>query len=326
MSVLCISDLHVSKDPIRIVTVLNYLDYIINYCKEHKEIKSVINLGDTFDHPQQKSNVLLPIFRKMRELSDVVNGNLFTILGNHDLIQKDGSDTLAETFSSFGKFIQNSETLEVPGLGIADFMSFTDNITAIPNKSRILFGHLEIEGFYFNPNKKIDGTMFTTSLFDNYNLVVSGHLHHEQHKNNFEFVGTAYPTNRGEGNKNNYFAVISDTYQVELVEYNDGPDYLTIKAEEFNENINYTNKIIDVEISRKVENFVKLRDILMDRGAIQINPIFIKEEVNDFSNRQININEGVVKSACKYLQETEADGIDNNILLQCFKEILKRSV
>ena len=47
MSVLCISDLHVSKDPIRIVTVLNYLDYIINYCKEHKEIKSVINLGDT---------------------------------------------------------------------------------------------------------------------------------------------------------------------------------------------------------------------------------------------------------------------------------------
>ena len=317
--ILAFGDLHLTKEPLRILSVLNFLDYVIKYCKDNN-IKNVVNLGDLFDRPESNSNAFVPVFRKLMELSKVAN--IYSIIGNHELKDKDGNDTLVETFSSFGTFIQNTGTVNIDGID-CDFMSYTDNPQNIPRKGRILFGHLDVEGFWFNPKKKVDSSIFTYEMFDQYELVVSGHLHHEQHKGNFEFVGSPYPTNRGEGGKKNYFLVIKDT-ACELIEYNEGPDYLTINAEEFNENIDYTNKIVTVQINKKVENFVKLRDILFEKGALEINPQFIKEEIVDTNEHKIDTNEGVVKSAAKYLNDIKSPEIDNVKLLKCFKEVLKR--
>ena len=317
--ILAFGDLHLTKEPLRILSVLNFLDYVIKYCKDNN-IKNVVNLGDLFDRPESKSNAFVPVFRRFMELSKVAN--IYSIIGNHELKDKDGNDTLVETFSSFGTFIQNTGTVNIDGID-CDFMSYTDNPQNIPRKGRILFGHLEVEGFWFNPKKKVDSSIFTYEMFDQYELVVSGHLHHEQHKGNLEFVGSPYPTNRGEGGKKNYFLVIKDT-ACELIEYNEGPDYLTINAEEFNENINYTNKIVTVQINKKVENFVKLRDILFEKGALEVNPEFKKEEIVDTNEHKIDTNESVVKSAAKYLNDIKAPEIDNVKLLKCFKEKIKR--
>lgn len=319
MSILAFGDLHLTKDPLRIISVLNFLDYIGDYAKKNN-IKHIVNLGDLFDRPESNSNAFVPVFRKLLELSKTAS--IYSIIGNHELKDKFGNDTLVETFSSFGTFIQNNSTINIDGVD-CDFLSYTENPQDIPNKGRILFGHLEVDGFFYNPKKQVEGSMFSPELFDNYELVVSGHLHHEQHKNNFEFIGSPYPTNRGEGNKKNYFAIIRDT-TCELVEYNDGPDYITILAENFNENINYTNKIVTVQLTKKVENFVKLRDILFEKGALEVLPEFIKEEIVDTNEHKIDTNEGVIKSAARYLQEVKAPEIDNNFLLKCFKEVLKK--
>ena len=84
------------------------------------------------------------------------------------------------------------------------------------------------------------------------------------------------------------------------------------------------NKIVDVEISSKIENFVKLRDILLEKGAIEVNPVFLKEEVvEDNAEHKVDANEGVIKSAAKYINEIKDDKINNNKLLECFKNILK---
>lgn len=318
--ILAFGDLHLTKEPLRILSVLNFLDYVIKYCKDNN-IKNVVNLGDLFDRPESNSNAFVPVFRKLMELSKVAN--IYSIIGNHELKDKDGNDTLVETFSSFGTFIQNTGTVNIDGID-CDFMSYTDNPQNIPRKGRILFGHLEVEGFWFNPKKKVDSSIFTYEMFDQYELVVSGHLHHEQHKGNLEFVGSPYPTNRGEGGKKNYFLVIKDT-ACELIEYNEGPDYLTINAEEFNENINYTNKIVTVQINKKVENFVKLRDILFEKGALEVNPEFISDKDNiEPEIEKINVRDGIITSAAKYLNDIKAPEIDNVKLLKCFKEVLKR--
>lgn len=317
--ILAFGDTHLTKDPIRIISVSNFLDYIIDYCKSHN-ITHVVNLGDLLDRPEMKSDAFVPIFRKLKELSRVVN--FYSIIGNHEIKDKEGNDTLVETFGSFGRFIKANETITIDGIDY-DFMSYTDDPTKIPNKGRVLFGHLEVEGFYYNPKVKVEGSYFQPEMFDQYDLVVSGHLHHEQHRDNFEFVGSPYPTNRGEGGKKNYFAIIDGT-SCRLEEYNEGVDYIKIKAEEFNENIDYSNKIVDVEITTKVENFVKLRNILMEKGALEINPIFIKEEIVDSGEHKVDTNEGVVKSAAKYIQDVEGPGISNEKLLNCFKDVLRR--
>lgn len=320
MSILAFGDLHLTKEPLRILSVLNFLDYVIKYCKDNN-IKNVVNLGDLFDRPESNSNAFVPVFRKLMELSKVAN--IYSIIGNHELKDKDGNDTLVETFSSFGTFIQNTGTVNIDGID-CDFMSYTDNPQNIPRKGRILFGHLEVEGFWFNPKKKVDSSIFTYEMFDQYELVVSGHLHHEQHKGNFEFVGSPYPTNRGEGGKKNYFLVIKDT-ACELIEYNEGPDYLTINAEEFNENINYTNKIVTVQINKKVENFVKLRDILFEKGALEINPEFISNKDNiETEIEKINVRDGIITSAAKFLSNIDNKNINKEKILLCFKEVLKR--
>lgn len=319
--ILAFGDLHADKNQLRIITVLNFLDYIIDYCKEHKEITTVVNLGDTFHTSNSiRNECFVPIFLKFMELSKIVK--IITLVGNHDITNKD-NDSLAETFSAFSTFIKKSETINIDGIDY-DFLSFTNDPTDIPNHGRALFGHLELEGFYFNPKRKIEGCSFIPEMFDQYELVVSGHLHHEQHSGMFEFVGSPYPTRRDEGGKKNYFAIINGT-SVELKEYNNGPDYITIDAENFNKDIDYSNKIVTINLTRKIENFVKLRDILYQKGALEIIPNFIsiQSELEE-NTAKLDINEGVVKSAAKYLKNINEDGIDNIELLKCFKNVLKR--
>ena len=89
--------------------------------------------------------------------------------------------------------------------------------------------------------------------------------------------------------------------------------------------IEYKNNIVDVVIDSKIENFVKLRDIMISKGAVEVNPKFVKNEVADTSIRtKIDANEGVAVSMVKYLKETKKSDINNEKLLKCFKEVLNR--
>ena len=319
--VLCFGDLHLKKDELRTITVINFIDDIINYCKEN-DIHYAVNLGDFFDTTECQSKSFVPVFNKMIELAETVK--LFSIIGNHEKKDKEGNSTLVETFKAFSHFVKDYETINIEGVD-CDFMSYNKDPDKIPNKGQILFGHLEVEGFYYNPNKKVDSKTFTSGMFDQYKLVVSGHLHHKQNKDNFLFVGSPYPTNKGEGGKENYFAVVDlDNLTYDLIPYNKGPDFLEIKIEDFNSNFDYKNKIVYVNITNKVENFVKLRDILIEKGALEVNPIFNKPtEVID-ENTNIDVNEGIISSAVKYLSQTEETDLDKNTLLEYFKNIVSK--
>lgn len=309
-------DLHVDKEQIRLLACLNFLDYLKNDCLNNNDPYLAI-LGDIFHTSNNiKNQFFVPIFMKFLELKEA-GINLYFIPGNHDIINKNGDGTLAETFSAFGTFIQKSETINVNGYNY-DFLSYTEDSDEIPHNSDILLTHLSIEGFW------PQGNVIEQSCFDDYNLVVSGHVHKYQQDGKFFFVGAPYSCNKGERTYRHGYAVI-DGPSIKHYDYFDAPEYLTIKAENFNEDIDYTNKLVDVEISSKIENFTKLRNILYDKGALEVNPIFLKEEISqDTTIHTINKNEGVIKSAAKYLNDVKADGIDNNTLLECYKEVLKR--
>lgn len=308
-------DLHVSKEELRLISCLNFLDFLQKECIKNND-KNLAILGDIFHTSNSiRNQMFVPIFMKFLEMKN--NGiNLYFIPGNHDIYNKDNSGALAETFSAFGTYIQKSAIIEIDGTKY-DFLAYTENPEDIPNNSDILLTHLSIEGFW-------PGNSISQESFSNYNLVVSGHIHKYQVSGKYFFVGAPYSINKAESSFLHGYARING-YDIVHLPYNDAPDYITINAEDFNEKINYTNKIVTVQINKKVENFVKLRDILYQKGAIDVLPEFIKEEVTDTSEHKIDKNEGVIKSAAKYLQEIKAEKIDNNKLLACFKEVLKRS-
>jgi DNA repair exonuclease SbcCD nuclease subunit len=315
------SDLHINRDLLRLTECLNFLDYLDKYCEDN-QIEYIVIGGDLFDTSNNiRNQMFIPFFNKLFEIGR--KRKLIIFPGNHDAMNGD-NDCLAEAFKAFSHFIKKSETIEIDGVKY-DFLAYTQNPDDIPNVGDVLFTHLEVEGFYFNPFKKCEDNTFTKGSFDNYDLVVSGHLHKKQEDGNIVFTGSPYSTRKDEAG-HHYFAVI-DGKDYELIEYDEAPDYMTVYLEEAltNSDIDYDNKIVEVVINSKIENFVKLRDIMISKGAVEVNARFEKTSPADESVRsKIDANEGVTVSMVKYLKETKKPGINNEKLLECFKEVLKR--
>lgn len=316
------SDLHVNKELLRLTECLNFLDYLGNYCKEN-DIHYLVIGGDLFHTSNNiRNQMFIPFFNK---LFDLKNQGIEIIIfpGNHD-VQNTDNDCLAETFKSFAHFIKKSETINIDGIDY-DFLAYTQNPADIPNKGQVLFTHLEVNNYMFNPYQKCEDKTFTDASFDQYELVVSGHLHKMQEGRNIVFPGSPYSTRKGEEG-NHFFAVIDGT-NYELVDYNEAPDYMTVTIEEAlqNPNIDYNNKLVEVEIGSKIESWVKLRDIIISKGAVEVNAKFVKvDESSDLADHKINVDEGVTVSFTKFLTETKKSDINNEKLLNCFKEVLKR--
>ena len=183
-------DLHFDKTQLRLLAGLNFLDFLKNDCLNNNDPYLAI-LGDIFQTGNNiKNQFFVPVFMKLLEIKNA-GINLFFIPGNHDIISKDGDGTLVETFSAFGTFIQKSATIEINGYNY-DFLAYTEDPSDIPHNSDILLTHLSIEGYW--PK----GAVIEQSAFDDYNLVVSGHVHKYQENGKFFFVGAPYSCNKGE--------------------------------------------------------------------------------------------------------------------------------
>lgn len=328
MSIIAFGDIHlINKNLVRETECLNFLNYIEEYASKNG-IKNIMCLGDVFDRGNNlRTESFLSIFNKFYEMKG--RGlNLYFINGNHDQISlNDEHNSIVEAFKSLGTYIQKSATVNIDGYDY-DCLSYTETVSDLPNKSRVLFTHLGVKGFMFSGSMMDDKSNFEQQSFDQYSLVVSGHLHVKQEKGNLLFVGSPYQTRADEKGKTSYFAVI-DQDQYKLVEYNEAPEYMTVSSDDIEkygfEKFDFKNKILTVRLTKKVENFVKLRDLMYKHGAVEVFPEFVKEETSDQAEHTVDIGEGVVKSAVRYLGETKADGIDNAKLLGCFKEILKRA-
>lgn len=317
------SDLHLDKNLVRITECLNFLDYLKKYC-ESNNINHLVLGGDLFHQSNSiKHQAFIPFFNKLFELSQKLK--LYIFVGNHEMLNKD-RDSLLEAFRPFARFIKDSETINIGGIDY-DFLSYTENPEDLPNKGQVLFTHLEVEGFFFNANQKSENKTFTKESFEHYDLVVSGHIHKMQKEGKIVFPGSPYATNKGEAAKHHHYFAVVDGTSCELVEYKDAPDYITVNLKDalLDKSIDYSNNIVEVVIDSKIENFVKLRDIIISKGGIEVVPKFVKNETADFSSRtKIDTNEGVSVSMVKYLKESKKSGIDNNKLLSCFENILKR--
>lgn len=316
------SDLHINKELLRLTECLNFLDYLGNYCINN-DIKYIVIGGDLFHTSNNiRNQMFIPFFNKLFDLKNM-GIEIIIFPGNHD-VQNTDNDCLAETFKSFAHFIKKSETINIDGIDY-DFLAYTQNPNDIPNKGQVLFTHLEVAGYMFNKFQKCEDETFKDGSFDQYELVVSGHLHKKQEGKNIVFPGSPYSTRRGEEG-NHYFAVIDGT-DCELIEYNEAPDYMTVTIEEAltNPDIDYNNKLVEVEIGSKIESWVKLRDIIINKGAVEVVAKFVKvDSPQDIAAHKINTDEGVTVSMTKYLTEVKKSDINNTTLLECFKNVLKR--
>jgi len=322
MKILLTGDFHVKKG-ITTDIIINYLDYLLHYCGEN-DIQFMTIMGDIFDKSSNiKNEAFVPLFMKFLELQRA-GINLTFILGNHDIYNVN-NNSIVETFSPLGTVIKEAEYL--PNRGDHSFLPYTKKEEDIENHPGILFTHIPIADFNFdNAFHATEKHAFSKEFFSEYSLVFTGHFHRHQAQKNIVYVGSPIQLNFGEMGIQKGFVVLDAIKESwEFVEYTGAPTYTKIDIQDFKD-FDPTNKFVGVMIEEKIENFIKLRKILIDKGAIEVRPFFEKKEDIVLKETKLNNDSSIKDIIREYITTVNEKGIENTELLKIFDKVLEEVV
>jgi DNA repair exonuclease SbcCD nuclease subunit len=312
-----------SNNNIFIKIALDFLDYLEEYCFSN-DIREIIFLGDMFEKSSRvRHEAFVPLFLKLFEKKS--KGLNFTfVLGNHDIYSID-NDSIVETFRPLGLVVKEGSFTKK-----MSFLSYTKNPNKIQKETDYLFTHLAIADFQFDNLYNANETIaMKRDLFSSYKRVFTGHFHKHQVKDNIVYVGDPWQLHFGERDTAKGFVVLdTDKDEWKFVEYNVAPTFKIIDLENFND-MDVRNCFVGVRIERKIENFVKLKYILYERGALDVVPFFIakKEAVVDTTSVKHTQHISSIPAMTRdFLKSIKIDNIDNNKLLKLFDKIVEKLV
>lgn len=204
-----------------------YTDVFFPYLAKHK-IKRVIDLGDTFD--RRKFINFDSLHRCRGYWFDVLkkqNIRLDMLIGNHDVYFKNTNDVnspnlLLGDYKNIHVYDKPSE-LEIDGLKIAMLpwictSNYKESMNFIEStKAEILLGHLELVGFEMHRGAFNDHGM-DMSIFDKFDMVMSGHFHHKSSRGNIHYLGAPYEMTWSDYNDPRGFHILdTETRELEFI-------------------------------------------------------------------------------------------------------------
>lgn len=304
---------------------LDYVDYIEQYCVENK-IDTIFFLGDVFEKSNKiRHDSFVPLFKKLLDMKQK-GLKIYCILGNHDIYSAD-NESIVETFMPIvERVVTDTEIINIGGKDFT-FLSYTKDESKIPRTGDVLLTHLAIADFEFdNAYHANEAVAIKRDFFKGFNQVFSGHFHKAQQKDNIWFVGSPYQLNIGEkGLKKGFGVYETTTSQYDFVTYPNAPEFIIIKVEDFNK-VEVKNKFVYVEIDQKIDNFIKLKYILYERGALDIVPLF-KPPRQELEIGEVKIEKhfsSIPDITMEYLNNIKQDGIENSKLVAIFQKVLEK--
>lgn len=323
MKLLITADLH-NKKGLTAQLVIDYLDYLQEYYHEN-DIDKIIILGDIFHkNSNVKTSIFVPFFLKLVEMKE--SGiNFIFVVGNHDIYNRD-YDSLIDTFKPLGRVIKEYEEIELDGK-IAGFLPYVmkEEDLPTPDKAQWLFTHLSIANFSFdNAYHATEKHAFREELFEDYSLVFTGHFHRHQYRKNIIYIGSPIQLSRGEvGQEKGFIVFDTDVEKWEFVEYDEAPKYIEVSSDDLKnlKNIDIKGNFAVVFIDEKIQDFAKLRYILYEIGAVDVIPVFLKEEGEIISEASIQETHDLEKITREFISQIEEENLDTNKLLKLFDEI-----
>jgi len=189
-------------------------------------IKTVFDLGDTFDRRKYTNHVTLTRARNMFYDPMVVRGiECHTVVGNHSVYYKNTNNVnspmlFLEGYSNVLIYDRTPVEIDFDGLPIMLCPWITsDNEALVADafakaRSNILMGHFQIEGFEMMKGHVCDYGM-SKSAFDRFHAVYSGHFHHPSKYDNITYLGAPYEMNWGDyGGKRGFHIFDTDTQEM----------------------------------------------------------------------------------------------------------------
>lgn len=169
---------------------------------EANGITTVLMLGDTFDRRKYTNHASLKAAKEIFFDQLKSRGmNAIILIGNHDTVYKNTNDVnsiqlLLPEYDNI-QAIANPTTISLGGEYIC-LMPWicADNYVQSMNelkdtKAPICMGHFEIQGFEMYRGQECHEGL-STSTFEKFDTVFSGHYHHRSTKGNITYLGTPY--------------------------------------------------------------------------------------------------------------------------------------
>lgn len=260
MKIALITDLHFGiKNDLNIIKSYKkkFFDNIFFPYLEKNNIKTIIDLGDFFDRRKFVNYETLNWVRT-NYLKKLENYSYYQILGNHDCYYKNsnsvnGPTEILSKYSNI-KILDKFEDIEIAGKSFAIFPWISDENKqeflnfARSSKSTIALGHFEINGYEVSRGIKHEGWL-DQNILDSFEIVMSGHFHKKQAKNNVMYLGTAYELDFSDVDEIKGFHVFdTETHNLEYIK---NPYKLFYK-------IDYTDSYTETDLSKYKDSYVKI--------------------------------------------------------------------
>lgn len=263
-----------------------FYDTIFFPTLEKKGIKTVIDMGDTFDTRKgidfwsldwAKTNY----YDRLQSMGVTVH----TIVGNHTAYYKDTNninsvDLLLREYDNVVVYgsptevkFENLKALFIPWINDENRQETIDLMSR--TNSRVAFGHLEMRGFYANKTYICEHGEDKTN-YSKFDKVFSGHYHHRNFQDNVYYLGNPYEMYWHDVEETRGFHIF-DTETLEhtpvnnphrlfyVIPYSDTP-HQTFNAEP------YENKIVKVVVNKKSSSkkFDQFIDKLYSSGVYDL--------------------------------------------------------
>ncbi len=315
-----------------------YEEVFFPYLKDN-DIKVVIDMGDTFDNRRNidlwslewaKENY----YNKLRDLGVTVH----TIVGNHTAYYKNTNtvNSVNLLLSEYKNVIVYSEVTEIyldklkclfiPWINQENQDSTFKVIKK--TKSKVLFGHLELNGFRAHRGHVMEDGMDIDTL-ERFDRVYSGHYHTRSDNGKIFYLGNPYEMFWNDVNDTRGFHIF-DTETLEHtpvnnpfklfynIYYEDTPHQMFDATE-------YVNKIVKVIVRKKsnIKSFEKFIDKLYSSG-IQELKIIENFDIIGSEDFTVEETENTLSILNRYIDESEIN-LDKSIIKNLFQELYRQA-
>lgn len=242
-------------------------DFLFEYCNNNN-IKTIIQTGDLFD--QRKAINIQTLYECRKYFFDRLrkyNIDLYAPVGNHDIYFK--STLEINSPSLLLNEYENVHIIDRPRELIINGISFLflpwicdnniDEVNQIirKSKSKYMIAHLELSGFeMFAGQISHEGT--DSIDLKKFEMVFTGHYHHQSLKNNIHYIGTFYETTWADYDDQKGFHIFSpDLKTTEFIE-NPHKVFKVLIYDETNlpkKLDQYSNSILKIIIVNKTDQY-----------------------------------------------------------------------
>jgi DNA repair exonuclease SbcCD nuclease subunit len=230
----CFSDIHFGRknnSETHNNDCLKFIDWFCEQVSKDKSVDHVVFLGDWFEH---RNAINVQTLNKAYEAMGKLNQlglPIFFIVGNHDLylrhLRSTHSVIFSEQFENFNVIDEPTivnDVLFLPFLFPQEYIEFNPAI----NKAKVIYGHLELQGFVVTGDTTVLDHGPDHTEFKNPKRIFTGHFHKRQIKDNVIYIGNTFPMDFSDTNDFDRGMMMYDYAldSVKFINWGDCPTYI----------------------------------------------------------------------------------------------------